>query len=130
MTRLPVRQRHSLLARLGAAAPAVSLHEDIAANLTGVLSGRKGYGTFLPELGLGEYFGKLGTRESVDVLKGELEANISQLEPRIGNPVLEMTGHDPDFWLHFNLSGTVADAPARFVISFQTTLGDVRVRVA
>lgn len=126
----PVPHRRPLLARLSGGPALKSLPQEIAANLGAVLSSRKGYGSVVPELGLGEFYSRHSSRGATEILQEELLRNITALEPRLEQAQINLLGEDPDFWLHFTVNGVAAGEPVKLIVSFQTTLGAVKVRLA
>lgn len=129
MAQAPARPPRSLMARLAGVDPPKDLGEAIVRNLTDVLNNRKSYGAFQRTLGLGDFFGRIGTKGVTDVLQQELIDNIRALEPRLTCPKVRRLGQDPDFWLHYEVEGVAGGEPLRLIISFLTTVGGVRVRV-
>jgi predicted component of type VI protein secretion system len=117
------------MARLSGTEPPRDIGEAIAGNLSDVLNSRKPFGAFQPMLGLGDFHQRESTKGATEVLRHELLENIRALEPRLQNPSARRIGQDPDFWLHYEVDGRAEGKPLRLLVSFQTTMGGVRVKV-
>jgi type VI secretion system protein len=99
----------------------------VAENLRVVLNTKRGYGYFLEDFGLGEYFQRAADQATPELVR-ELEANLARFEPRLGGARVELVGRDV-LWLAFRVRGVVAGHARVIDLYFHTTFGSVRVEV-
>lgn len=117
--------RSSFLDRLtGSARP---LPEQVARNLVNVLNTRKGCGSAIPDLGLGDYEEAPNTHDAVLVLERELRELVLRYEPRVLEPTVELRGGHGYRKVRFALQGTVDGTPRDFAIEIDTSTRQVEV---
>ena len=113
----------SLLAQFSGSAP-VSLEErevmSIILNLNNILNTRKGYGSFLPDLGIqdmNEY--RSHTAISKEVMK-QVKRNIELYEPRLENISIKIKKSDDPARLYFDIECTVKNSKRVFLLTFDS----------
>ncbi|MCX4244132.1 type VI secretion system baseplate subunit TssE [Paraliomyxa miuraensis] len=99
----------------------------VAQNLEHVLNTRKGCGSVLPDLGLGDYEAAPNTHEAVIVLERELRALVLRFEPRLSEPEVALAGRHGYRMVRFSLRGLVDGAPRAFAIDIDTSTRHVDV---
>lgn len=119
-------QGSSFLARL-TRSPGLPAPEQVAQNLGHVLNTRKGCGSVLPELGLGDYEAAPNTHEAVIVLERELRALVLRFEPRLSDPEVVLAGRHGYRMVRFSLRGRLDGAPWTFGIDIDTSTRHVSV---
>ncbi len=107
--------------------PSSDLASQVAHNLGHVLNTRKGCGSVIPELGLGDYEDAATTHEAVLVLVSELRALVLRYEPRLRDPEVTVLGRYGYRMVRFSLRGTVDGAAGRFGIDIDTNTRHVDV---
>lgn len=120
------QQGSSFLARL-MGSPSPSAATQVADNLGHVLNTRKGCGSVIPELGLGDYEAAPNTHEAVLVLLRELRALVLRYEPRLRQPEVVLQGRHGYRMVRFALSGTLDGVTRRFGIDIDTSTRHVDV---
>lgn len=118
--------RSSFLSRL-VGTPSTDLATQVADNLGHVLNTRKGCGSVIPQLGLGDYEDAATTHDAVLVLVRELRALVLRYEPRLTDPEVVLQGRHGYRMVRFALEGTVDGALARFGIDIDTSTRHVDV---
>lgn len=111
--------RTSFLARL-TQSPSRPVSALVADNLGHVLNTRKGCGSVIPELGLGDYEAAPNTHEAVLMLERELRALVLRYEPRLRDPQVEVRGRRGYRMVRFSLTGLVGEARQAFGIEIDT----------
>ena len=99
----------------------------VADNLGHVLNTRKGCGSMIPELGLGDYEAAPNTHEAVLVLERELRALVLRYEPRLRDPEVKVRGRHGYSLVRFSLTGCIGEARRAFEIEIDTTTRHVDV---
>jgi type VI secretion system lysozyme-like protein len=99
----------------------------VADNLGHVLNTRKGCGSMIPELGLGDYEAAPNTHEAVLVLERELRSLVLRYEPRLGDPEVKVRGRHGYSLVRFSLTGRMGEARHAFAIEIDTTTRQVDV---
>ena len=126
----------SFLSRLGGKRPTEEPLDDariereilaVTRNLTALLNSKKGTGSVVPDLGLGDYEAYLSTRELLPVLVAEIGAQIARHEPRLAGPKVVVDGRDRDLGALFTVTGAVAGRPVRFRLALHTVYRGVTV---
>ncbi|MCH9679846.1 MAG: GPW/gp25 family protein [Deltaproteobacteria bacterium] len=118
--------RSSFLSRLVGVA-STDLSAQVATNLGHVLNTRKGCGSVIPELGLGDYEGAATTHDAVLVLVRELRALVVRYEPRLRDPEVTLRGRYGYRMVRFSLQGTVEGVVGKFHIDIDTSTRHVDV---
>ncbi len=116
----------SFLARL-TQSPARSTSTLVADNLGHVLNTRKGCGSVIPELGLGDYEAAPNTHEAVLVLEREVQALVLRYEPRLREPQVKLRGRLGYRAVHFSLVGLIGDVHQAYEIEIDTSTRHVDV---
>lgn len=96
----------------------------VVANMRAVLNSKRGYGSFLPDLGLDTYQG----RNSLRRLEEDIAHDVLHYEPRIAGPRVRVLGRDPQHMLNFELKGQVLGKAITLRLRFHIMLGNVEVR--
>jgi type VI secretion system lysozyme-like protein len=102
--------------------------ESIARNLQAILNAKDGHSAATPSFGLGRYDGYLSSQLRLETLCAEMLEQVRSFEPRIANPTMEMVGRDANLWLHFRLTGLVAQGTSSFAVLFHCVYRNVHVR--
>lgn len=118
----------SFIARL-TQAPARPEPELIAGNLEHLLNTRKGCGSVIAELGLGDYEAAPNTRDAVLLLRAELEQLARSYEPRLSNPRVTLLGRHGYSRIRFELCGELHGASQRFWLEIDTTTRRVEITI-
>ncbi len=100
---------------------------SITRNLAVSLNAKKGYGGVVEIHGLGAYDQHLATKPLVKALVAEMLEVVRACEPRLRDPALKVLGKDREFWVRFELTGTVDGAPQRFSVRFHSMFRTVEV---
>lgn len=116
----------SFLSRL-TQSPGRSTPGLVADNLGHVLNTRKGCGSVIPELGLGDYEAAPNTHEAVLVLERELRSLVLRYEPRLRDPEVKVRGRHGYCVVRFSLTGCIDEARHSFEIEIDTTTRHVDV---
>ena len=109
----------------------------ITRNLAAVLNTRKGTGSVVADLGLGDYEGtiapdgsfqaRIATKDVLAALVPEIGAQVARYEPRLADPAVAVVGRDRDLRAIFALTGLCSGRPVRFRLSLHTLFRDVVV---
>lgn len=99
--------------------------EHVISNITAVLNTKQGFGSVVRQLGIGEYFERLSSRDALVTLQTEIEEEIRKFEPRLSDFEIESLGKTADLHMVFELRGIVAGARCRLRILFSTMFGNV-----
>jgi len=120
------RPRASFLARL-TQSPARSMPTLVADNLGHVLNTRKGCGSVIPELGLGDYEAEPNTHEATLALEREVRALVLRYEPRLREPQVTLRGRHGYRAVHFSLIGLIGGESRAYEIVIDTSTRHVDV---
>src|SRR5690606_20221459 len=101
--------------------PALPEREAIARNLEHLCNTRKGCGSVIAQLGLGDYEAAVSTRDAVALLCAELEQLALRYEPRLRGPKVALLGRLGYSKIRFELSGAVGEAGGRWWLDLDTT---------
>ncbi len=116
----------SFLARLTRAAPRPEI-EAVARNLEHLLNTRKGCGSVVAELGLGDYEAAPNTHHAVLTLRAEIEQMVRTYEPRLHSPRVTLLGGLGTRNIIFELQGTVGADLNVMLLDIDTTTRHVTV---
>jgi len=86
-------------------APAQSGIAAVVRNLDHLLNTRKGCGSVVAELGIGDYEAAPTTHQAVLALRAELERLVRGYEPRLGDPKVTLLGRIGTRIVRFELRG-------------------------
>lgn len=125
------RRFSSFLGRL-TRAPAQSGISAIVRNLDHLLNTRKGCGSVVAELGVGDYEAAPTTHHAVLALRAELEQLVRGYEPRLAEPRVIVLGGVGARVVRFELRARIADEDQVFWLDIdaETRHFDVRPAVA
>lgn len=115
--------RRSFLERLQDPSSRTDERSHVIAHLAAVFNAKRGYSSFLPDLGLDTYQG----RNALQKLEKDLEHDVARYEPRLVDPSLRTLGRDGERILHFELTGHVAGRPIRLRLRFNILMGSVEL---
>ena len=104
--------------------------QSVAANLRALVSTRRGYGSFVRDMGLTDIAGMEDGPAAARRVKEELEALISRYEPRLSDVQLKVAQEAASGGrLTLSLSATLAGSPRVFYLSLdpRTASSDVRI---
>lgn len=107
---------------------APSERDAIAQNLEHLLNTRKGSGSMIAPLGLGDYEVAATTRDAVVLLRAELEQIVAQYEPRLQGARVQLWGRLGYRTIRFELEGLVGESHERWWIDIDTTTRQVQLR--
>lgn len=110
--------------------PAESPVERVARNLGVLLNTRKGCGSVIADLGLGDYEGYPNTTEAVSALADEIAALVRRHEPRLAQPRVALLGRLGPSRVCFALTGVVAGHTYTFHIVIHSEFRNVTVALA
>lgn len=99
----------------------------VAENLGHVLNTRKGCGSVIRELGLGDYEAAPNTHAAVLVLTRELQAAVLRYEPRLQAPEVVLRGRHGHRTIRFSLTGSIDGTPHAFGLEIDTNDRHVEV---
>ena len=116
----------SFLARLTGAAPRPEI-EAVARNLEHLLNTRKGCGSVVAELGLGDYEAAPNTHHAVLSLRAEIEQLVRKYEPRLREPRVTLLGGLGTCHVIFELQGMVGADRHVILLNIDTTTRHVTV---
>jgi predicted component of type VI protein secretion system len=135
----------SFLGRLrgrGAVEPAQGerFRREVAAivrNLEAIFNTKKGVGCVIPDYGLGDWEGRIGeggecqprlaTKDILDVLGPEIEAQIRRFEPRVTSLSAQKPRRDGRLRVVFTLDCVVEGRPVRLRVALHAVYRDVTV---
>lgn len=123
-----VARARSFMARL-TQAPAGPECEAVARNLTHLLNTRKGCGSVLAELGLGDYEAAPNAAEAVVALRDELRRLVERYEPRVQAPEVDLLGGYAYSMVRFELRGRLRGVRRRFWLDIDTRTREVAVSI-
>lgn len=92
----------------------------VAENLGHVLNTRKGCGSVIRELGLGDYEAAPNTHDAVLVLLDELRAVVLRYEPRLHEPVVTLRGRLGYRTIRFSIAGAIDGRAQVFGVDIDT----------
>jgi len=116
----------SFLARLTRGAPRPEI-EAVARNLEHLLNTRKGCGSVVAELGLGDYEAAPNTHHAVLLLRVEIERLVRRAEPRLCEPRVTLLGGLGTRHIIFELQGKVGAESHVILLDIDTTTRHVTV---
>lgn len=125
----PPRHRPAFLDRL-AQLPRRPATAEIARNLGALCNTRKGCGSVLPSLGLGDYEGESNTLRAVEALRLELLALVREHEPRLQQAQVRLLGRHRYNLVRFEIAGWVGEQACALELDIDSTTRHVQVRVA
>lgn len=99
----------------------------VAENLGHVLNTRKGCGSVIRELGLGDYEAAPNTHEAVLVLLDELRAVVLRYEPRLREPEVTLRGRLGYRTIRFSIAGSIDGRAQVFGVDIDTSDRHVEV---
>lgn len=99
----------------------------IIRNIEVVLNTKQGYGSFLPDFGLGAYTAKYGSRDLIAKLTEEIQGEIEKHEPRFSEVEVVLEGRDSGLKLHFGVTGIINGEPCKLRLLFDTVSGGIQV---
>lgn len=106
---------------------APSERDAIAQNLEHLLNTRKGSGSMVSPLGLGDYEAAATTRDAVVLLRAELEQITTRYEPRLKEARVKLWGRTDYRTIRFELEGLVGESRERWWLDIDTTTRQVRL---
>lgn len=101
----------------------------VAENLGHVLNTRKGCGSVVQELGLGDYEAAPNTHDAVLVLVEELRTAVLRYEPRLREPEVTLRGRLGYRTIRFSIAGAIDGRAHAFGVDIDTTTRHVHVWV-
>lgn len=93
----------------------------VARNLEHLLNTRKGCGSVVAELGLGDYEAAPTTHHAVALLRAEIEALVQRYEPRLAGPRVTLLGRVDIRTVRFELRGQVGEQARVVWLDIDTT---------
>jgi type VI secretion system lysozyme-like protein len=103
--------------------------EAVARNLEHLLNTRKGCGSVIAGLGLGDYEAAPNTHHAVLALRAEIEQMVRVYEPRVVDPVVTLLGRLGYRTVRFELRGVVRGEAQVIVLDIDTSTRAVVVTV-
>jgi predicted component of type VI protein secretion system len=94
--------------------------EAILINLKNILNVKKGFGSFLRELGVGDYNAYRSHKATVHTIIEEITQNIALFEPRVQMVSIREIQADSSFRLRFELTCTIVDNPQPIYLIFDS----------
>jgi type VI secretion system lysozyme-like protein len=93
---------------------------SVIKNLFNVLRTRKSHGSVLVDYGVGDYDEPQRVKDSIDILGREIQQAAARYEPRLQRPRVQAVSRDASRRIHYQLTGTLAGAPVKIMVSFDT----------
>jgi type VI secretion system protein len=100
---------------------------SILANLNQLLNTKKGFGSWIPKYGIGDYNEFRARRKIIETLRAEIEENIATFEPRVKLDKIDAVGSTSPFRLKFQISGSFAESARPIYIVVDSVRNNVHV---
>jgi type VI secretion system lysozyme-like protein len=124
--KLAMARRHGGRAEEWSAQPVDAADlSPLIANLGNVLRTKKRHGSVVADLGLGDYDNPQRIKETMATLEREIREAVTRYEPRLRAPRVQAVDRAANGRIHYEITGTVAGAPVKIAVVFDTYLRTV-----
>jgi predicted component of type VI protein secretion system len=95
-------------------------YSPLIENLSNVLRTKKRYGSVVADLGLGSYDDENRIKQTLPTLEREIQEAVTRHERRLQKPRVRAVDRDAQRRIHYEITGTVAGAPVKIAVVFDT----------
>ena len=101
--------------------------QEIIRNLSCVLNTKKGFGSYLKEMGIGDYNAYRSRTKIVETILREIKENINLYEPRVKLIDIREVGTENSFRLRFELKCEMIDHSQPIFLVFDSLRNSIMV---
>ncbi len=118
---------NKFVARQSQAGPSSELH-DIVSNLNSILNIRKGYGSFLRDLGIRDMNEYCSRQHIADAIMEEVRRNIASYEPRVQLRSIVQVEDDNPLHISFRIECTLRESSRALHMVFDSLVNTLQLR--